>query len=171
MDAQLAQARVELEWGRNQALPGLDLAVIGSQDLGPGSSTRTPPELEAGVAIEIPIQTRSLEGRIGLAEAQVARLEIQARFVRDRVHADVRDTWNALSVARERTRVARLELDVARELERAERERFRIGEGNQFMVNVREQATLEAALREVDSRSDQLKAMASLETAMGQVPG
>jgi cobalt-zinc-cadmium efflux system outer membrane protein len=171
IEAQVQMARIEVDLNRNQTLPGLDLSLSGSQDLGAGSDRRTPAELEAGIGLEWPIQTRTLVGRLGISEAQLARLEAQQQFIRDRVHADVRDTWNALNLAKQRADISGKERELAAQLETAERERFRIGEGTLFMVNLREQATLEAGLREIDARADQLKQQAALEVAMGLLPG
>lgn len=171
IEAQVRMARIEVDLNRNQTLPGLDLSLTGSQDLGAGSDRRTPAELEAGIGLEWPLQTRTLVGRLGSSEAQLARLEAQQRFIRDRVRADVRDTWNALNLARQRADLSGQERELAARLETAERERFRIGEGTLFMVNLREQATLDASLREIDARSEQLKQQAALEVAMGLLPG
>ena len=169
--AQVRMARIEVELNRNQTLPGLDLSITGSQDLGEGSTKRQPTEIEAGIGLEWPIQTRTLEGRLGMSEAQLARLEAQQRVLQDRVRADVKDAWNALAIARKRADLSARERELASQLEEAERVRFRVGEGTLFVVNLREQATLEAALREIEARADQLKQLASLEVAMGLLPG
>ena len=79
----------------------------------------------------------------------------------------MRDALSALRAARTRVQVARRELEVARRLEAAERSRFELGEGTLLLVNLREQASTEAALREVDALADFHRAMASYRAATG----
>jgi len=47
---------------------------------------------------------------------------------------------------------------VARELESLDRDRFALGDSTQFVVNLRELATADAALREARARADYQKA-------------
>ena len=56
---------------------------------------------------------------------------------------------------------------MSRELEEAERTRFELGEGTFFMLNLREQATLDAALREALAQADYQRARAGYEYATG----
>jgi cobalt-zinc-cadmium efflux system outer membrane protein len=170
-DAQRAQARVELDLARNQALPVVDIVAQVSQDLGPSvssSDTRGRTELSAGLVLEVPLVMRAQIGRVRAAEAALARVEAQRTFARDRVVADVRDAVASLRAALERTEIARRELAVAREVEQAERERFRQGDSNIFLVNQREQTTAEASVRLVDATADWLRARAAFRAAMGQ---
>jgi outer membrane protein TolC len=81
------------------------------------------------------------------------------------VRVEVRDALSALEAARQRVEVARRELRLARELEQAEWSRFGLGESTLLFVNLREQTTAEASVREVDALSDYHKAVASLRAA------
>ncbi|MFN3429909.1 MAG: TolC family protein [Candidatus Sericytochromatia bacterium] len=165
--AQRAQAQVELEWAENQLSPGLDFSVTGAQDLGSGSAIRAVPELEAAIGLDVPLLTRGPVGRIGVARAAVARLASLERFARDRVAADVRDAHNAVAMASRRWLVADRELALSRRLEAAERDRFTLGEGTLFLVNLREQATADAASRLVDAQVDLHKSWATYQAAVG----
>ncbi|MEI8257721.1 MAG: TolC family protein, partial [Deltaproteobacteria bacterium] len=162
LDAMREQFRVERDWARNQLAPGIDVAVIGSQDLGPGSATRERFELEASVLVDIPLRTRVATGRVRAAEEGMARVDAQARFARERITADVSDALSAMDAARERTDIARRELSLARDLAGAERQRFDLGESTLLMVNLREQAAAEAAVREIDALADHHRAAANL---------
>jgi outer membrane protein TolC len=57
---------------------------------------------------------------------------------------------------------------LALELERAERARFDAGDSQLLIVNLREQQTAEAELREVDAMLDYHRASADLKAACGQ---
>lgn len=169
LDAQKKQAAIERRWAENQRRPAIDVAVVGSQDLGPGDAKRAKPVLEATLVVDIPILNRVATGRERAASAQMARIDAQARLQRDRILADVRDAVSALGAAEERVTVASAEIDVARALSRQELKRFDLGEGTLLLVNLREQAALEAALRHVDALADWHKARAAYRAATASV--
>lgn len=168
LEAMVDQARVDLRYAENQKKPGIDLFVMGSKDMGRGPPKITPAELEITVLVEIPLFNRVQEGRRRAAEAQIQKLSDQARFARDRVVAEVADATNAIDRARERAAAVRREVEVARTLIDAERERFELGDSTLLMVNLREQAYAEAELREVDALADQHRGVAALRAAVGQ---
>jgi outer membrane protein TolC len=58
---------------------------------------------------------------------------------------------------------------VARELERLERDRFDLGDSTQFLVNLRELAAADAAVRDIRAHTDYEKALARLDRATGRV--
>lgn len=171
LEAQRAQARLELDLAQNQLLPQLDVIAQVSQDFGSSFSmydTRGRTELSAGVAIEVPIVMRQQIGRLRAAEAALARIEAQRAFARDRVLADVRDAVAQLRAALQRTEMATREVQVAMQVEQAERERFRQGDSNIFLVNQREQARAEAEQRRIDAITDWLRARAAFRAALGE---
>lgn len=153
------QLRVERDWARNQQAPAIDAQLAVSQDFGPGSDTRQPTVLEGSLVIDIPTLNRAARGRVTAAQAAMARIDAQLRLQRDRIGTEVRDMLSALSAAAERVRLASEEVRTAREVENAERERFALGDSTLFVVNLREQATFEAALREVDALADFQRAL------------
>lgn len=165
LEASRRQQQVEHQLARNQRAPGVDVSVAASKDLGAGSAKRDKPELELGLLVDLPTLNRGATGRERQAAAVLARLETQLRLQKDRAGAEVRDALSALDAARERVEVARRELRLARELERAERARFELGESSLLFVNLREQTAAEAAVREVDALTDYHKSEASLRAA------
>lgn len=158
---QREQQRIERDLARNQMLPAIDLLAVASQDFGPGDPFRAPTVIEGGVSIEIPTLNRTARGRRQAAEALLARLDVQARFARDRIRAELADVLSAIATARDRVRIAHEEVELSREVEEAERTRFSLGDSNLIFVNLREQATAEASLREIDARLDYHRARAA----------
>ena len=166
-EAVKAQAQVELELARNQALPALDLFVVGSADLGPGDEKRGIPVIEVGVTIDIPIFGRPQRGRVRSQEAAVKRADNHAELARDRVGAEVADARSALEAARLRAEVAAREVALAEKLEALEKKRFDLGDSTMLIVNLREQATAEARIRRIDALVDYQKAQAAQRAAQG----
>jgi len=165
LEAQRAQARVELDWAKNQRMPAVDVMVMGSKDFGPGDVKLDKPVFEASVLIDIPLVARVPRGRVKAAEATMARIDEQTRLAKDRIVADVRNAKAALVAAQDRAALAKQELTVARQLAEAEAQRFLAGDGTLLIVNLREQAAAEAALRHVDALVDWHKAAANYRAA------
>ncbi len=151
---QKAQAKVEVELAKNQTLPALDVQLVASKDFGNGLASRRPVELEAQIFLDIPLQNRAARGREESARATVAKVAEQERGARDRIGADVRDAMSAIDLARARLTVARNEVSVSQDLEKAEWARFAAGDTTLLVVNLREQATFDARLREVDALAE-----------------
>lgn len=168
--AQKEQQEVELAFQKNQLLPGLDVGVAYTQDLGttprPELEPLGKPELEVSAVLDVPLLFRAPLGRIQSARAGVTRLDAQLQLARDRVAVDVRDALSALGAAEERITFTRREVAVSVELERGERTRFELGDSTLLFVNLREQAAAEARAREIDALADFHKAAASLRAAL-----
>lgn len=162
--------RVERDFHENQSRPAIDVTVAVSQDLGAGPQRLTTPGVEASVMVEIPILNRGPVGRARAAGAAAERIEAQRRLALDRVTAEVRDAASALEAARERAAIARREVGLARGLAERERERLRLGDGTLLVLNLREIAAAEAAVREVDARLDWQRAAVALRFAVGLTP-
>lgn len=171
LQLQLAQHDVELDFTENQLLPALDLQVAGARSFGPALPDRPDlkePVLELSLLLDVPLQNRLNEGRATALRAQVERTQLQRRFASERVVADVQDGSSAVVRAKERISAVHREVQLALELEVAERERFAAGDSQLLIVNLREQQTAEAQLREVDALFDYHRALADLRAAHGE---
>ena len=126
-----------------------------------------PPDLEVNAVLEVPILYRAPLGRISAARASIARLDAQLRLARDRVAMELNDSRSAFTAAITRLGLARQEISVATQLEQGERTRFGLGDSSLLFVNLREQATVEARLREIDALLDGHRAQATLLAALG----
>ena len=166
---QSQQTEVERRFAANQLAPAIDLRVAGVADLGrnpdPLNTSRERPELQLGLVVDIPLLNRANDGRVKAADATLTRLEDQRRLMQDRVGAEVADAVSALEAARQRVLVARREVALALELEAAERQRFDQGDSTLLIVNLREQATAESRVREVDAALDFQRALANYRAA------
>lgn len=165
---QRSQAEVDRKLAQNQLLPRVDLSLSFASQLGERRVGRGPNDLIASLAFELPAQRRAARGRDLAALARIEQFDQRERFARDQISAEVRDAYSALKAAYERTRVLREEVDVARQLETAERVRFELGEGNLFLVNLREQAAFETELRELAALAEYFRALAFYEYAIAE---
>ncbi len=160
------QVEVDLRLASNNRLPSLHFSVetnrdFGSAIKGAGSGT------EAGLTFTFPLQNRKASGKRAQARAKLAGVSADLRWAEDRVRADVQDAVSALRAAAATLEVVTEEVAVARELEGLERDRFALGDSTQFLVNLRELATADAALREAKALADYQKALVTVEAATG----
>jgi cobalt-zinc-cadmium efflux system outer membrane protein len=164
-----SQQEVQVRAARNTLLPTLDLFSDVSRDVGEGRPTREGTEVQAGLFFELPLQRRKASGKTRQAEAKLAGIDADLRFLEDRVRADVQDAASAVRAADASVDLVRQELQVARELEGLERDRFQLGDSTQFLVNLRELNTADAAFREVKALADYQKALVDFEAASGRL--
>lgn len=164
---QKGQIDIDRKLARNQRLPGLDFSVNYTRESGERLVRRGTDELAATLTFDLPLQRRAAKGKESVATAKWEQLDLRERFTRDQIAAEVRDAHSALRAAYQKSKVLREELEVARELEAAERVRFELGEGTLFLVNLREQATFDTALREVAATNEYFRARAQYEYALG----
>lgn len=169
------QLEIELEqnslrFHENQRSPQIDLIVGGSRDINGGAVKRDPWEAEFGVVFNIPLQTRKQDGKIGGTETKIEILRQKYRFLQDKISLEARDALIALDNALRRLEIIRQELAVAENLARAEKTRFDLGESTLLIVNLREQAAAEVALRLVGAEADYWIAQADYRAALMKTP-
>jgi outer membrane protein TolC len=167
--AQSNQNKIELELARNQVLPRLDLRVFSYNDYGTGNPDLEEPEVKAGLRIEIPLATRTQQGRIDYFESRERKLQFTETFLRERIRADVQDALNALDIARSRVEVAASEVKASEELAQGELKRFNLGDSNLIFVNLREQNAADAQVREIDALQDYQKAFVTFEAILARI--
>lgn len=166
--AQKDQVEVDRRLAQNQQLPGIDTQLTYIRESGDRQVRRGPNDLIASLVFEMPAQRRQARGREASALARLEQVRQREQFAREQVEAEVRDAHSALSAAHRRARLLTEELDVARQLEEAERIRFGLGDGTLFLVNLREQATFDTELRQVSAVNEYFRALAQYEYAIAE---
>lgn len=169
LEATADQLRIDSRLARNDQRPEIDFQVGFTAESGNATNVRRgPQELKAALIFELPFQRRAATGKLQSAEAKLRQVDQRERFTRDQIEAEVRDAASAVRNAHDRVLLLRDEVRLARDLEEAERARFQLGDGTLFLVNLREQATADAAQREISATSDYFRATAQYEFAVAQ---
>jgi len=169
LKAQHEQNEIELRLARNQVLPKLDLRVFSANEFGTGNPYQEAPEVKAGLRIEIPLATRTQQGKIDYYEARQQKLAFTETFLKERIRADVQDALNALEIAKARVDVVSKEVAAARDLARGESKRFDLGDSNLIFVNLREQNAADAEVREIEALQDYQKAFIAFEATLARI--
>ncbi len=172
VEISLAAQEVEIELvnSRNQMLPGLSVGLIASKDVGPRASPlgdKRPFELEAAVLADVPLQRRTASGRIEIAQGKLAQLNAKRRFTSDKIAVDVQNAIAALTTAMDQVAQARESVELNLRMEQAEQRKFDLGTSDLLVVNLREQATADAAQTEVDALLEFYKAEVNFNAAIG----
>jgi cobalt-zinc-cadmium efflux system outer membrane protein len=162
------QVEIDKRLAQNQRLPNVDLFTEYLREFGAGPVKRGPNDLRVGILFDLPLQRRQATARLENAEARLGQIRQRLQFQRDQVSADVRDAASAVRAAYERSLVLTQELQITRDVEAAERLRFELGDSTLFVLNLREQATAEAAIREANALADYFRAYASYELAIAR---
>lgn len=165
------QLHIDLANAQNLCLPQLDAVLVGSQDVGapakPKFDDKGPFELEAGLIASVPLQRRKAQGKSMAVQGKLSQLQAKTQYTQDKIVAEVQSANVALVAAHQQLAQARQALDLARQMEAAERRKFDLGDSNLLLVNLREQATADAALTEVEAQLNYFVAAADFRAAMG----
>jgi outer membrane protein TolC len=163
------KTNVQLNYAKNLTLPELDGGLYASKDVGAPASSKgdkTPFELEAGLYFEVPLQRRLGWGEIRAAESEMARLRAEEQYAADFVTAKVRDAVIALDATYERIDIAKRAVELAKQMETAERRRFELGQSNILFVNLREANTNETEISLILAYADYFLALADYRAAL-----
>ena len=164
LQAELDVAQLSEELYANQLLPRLDLTAAAAQPLQHDAKT----DMRLTLAISSPLQRREARGARQAAEAEMDRIRAEQRLFQDQILADIRTALIALQAAQQSVELARAELELTRVLEEAERVQFREGSSTLLIVNLREQATADAAMSLVDAEKKLQMAYITYHLSLGQ---
>lgn len=153
--ARLDNARMlesqRLALAENALLPRVDLGLKGAQDIGGGSRTRRGFDTLVDLTLSIPLERRRGEGLIAESRARLRQLEFERTLTEQRLGNEIRKLGTALNAAREFVAVTADEAVQATRMVTAEHQRFAAGASDFFLVNLREERSADARLRNLDA--------------------
>ncbi|MEM9897968.1 MAG: TolC family protein [Pseudomonadota bacterium] len=148
----LDRARAKVQLSENELKPRLDLNAEVSRDFGEineGGPSFDSTDTIVGFRFSVPFQRREAKGRLARARADFDAVEQARRRTQDRIELEVRNILINLTTSARIATIAGQETSQAETMERAERERFASGASDFFLVNVREETTADARIREL----------------------
>jgi outer membrane protein TolC len=117
----------------------------------------------------VPLRTRTAQGKMQQAQLKLDKLVQDIRQTRQDIRLQIEDVLSALEAVWLRYEAAEEEWQLAQQLEQGERTRFDLGDSTLFLVNQRERATAEAAVRLIDLRAEYQLGRASFLAVTGQL--
>ena len=164
-----AKAKVDQRLASNNLKPNLDLSVELNQALGgdlPSDIENT--EITALVSFSVPIGRNEAKGRLEAINAHLAQLGKQKEFARESILADANDSFSALNAAYLALGQTSLNVELSEELEAAENDKLTNGASDLLALQIREQATFDARILEVDALNSYFKALADYHAAVAK---
>lgn len=157
-------SQIDLDLGRNQRRPAIDLGLSPGRDTGFGGVGNI---FKAELSVALPLRQRTADGRIQAAQAKLQKIDLELLNQRQTILVEVNDAINAINTTYERFVAAEAEVQLARQLEVGERTRFNLGDSTLFLVNQRERATAEAENKLIEIRAEYEQAIAAFRAASG----
>lgn len=165
---QLERARNRVELRRNDMKPNLDLSVELSRDFGPigdGGPTFDSTDTVVGLTFSVPLQRRTARGAVQRAEAELREIELREQRTADQIRVELDNILVNLNASLQSASLANDEVEQRTTMVNAERKRFRLGAGNFFLVNVREEDAANAQVRAIRAELNGRLAAASYSAA------
>lgn len=138
---QKEQNSSQLKYADNLFKPQLDVDLGASKDLGNGSASRSQANNYVGLDFAIPLQQREARGKSAEYESKLKSLKFEQQLLEDRIKAELEQIKIQISSIVEMHQNLSEEAKLADLLEHSEREKFKHGASNFFLVNLREQDT------------------------------
>lgn len=148
----LERATNKVALRRNDLQPRLDASVELSRDfgaVGDGGPTFDSTDTVVGVTFSVPLQRRQARGALQRAEAELRETELRQRRIADQLTTDVANILANLTAALKQGELANAEVSQANTMVQAERTRFRLGAGEFFLVNAREETAANAQINAI----------------------
>ena len=142
-----ANNRVALR--QNDLQPSLNASVELSRDfgqIGPGGPGFDSTDTVVGLTVSVPLQRRTAQGAVQRAEAELRETELRQRRITDQITTDVANILANLAAGLKLADLAEAEVKQANAMVQAERTRFRLGAGEFFLVNAREETAANARI-------------------------
>lgn len=145
----LERANNKVALRQNDLQPSLNASVELSRDfgqIGPGGPGFDSTDTVVGLTFSVPLQRRTARGAVQRAEAELRETELRQRRIADQISTDVSNILTNLGAALKLADLANAEVKQANQMVAAERTRFRLGAGEFFLVNAREETAANAQI-------------------------
>jgi outer membrane protein TolC len=173
LDMRLKQSTDRLALDQNSLQPRLDLKLEASQDIGPvgeGGRSRVGTETKVGLSFALPLERRVAKGRIDQTIAEIDAIRRKRQQTEEQIVAAIDALAIDVRATGQLRALAEAEQDRATLMARAENRRFMMGASDFFLVNVREEAAADAAVRKLDAAYREVVAHAELAVAAVDLP-
>lgn len=164
------QLNIALRQACNETLPEIDAGLLVAQDLGePTSSKRDKSEfeVEASLMVSVPLERRKAFGKVRQLRGKLAQVRAKTRFAADKISIEAQAAYAALVTAAQRVSQTSESLELARQMQVAERRLYELGQSTLFNLNLREKQTADAAVERVGALFDYHSARAAYAAALG----
>jgi len=153
---------------KNNLKPKLDLNVEVSRDFGniaEGGSSRDSTDTIIGFKFSVPLQRREAKGRLSRANAELRAARLREQRVQDQIEVELSNILVDLTTTLELSTLAKDEVKQSNIMVEAERNKFRLGASDFFLVNLREERAADAQIRAIRAKLNGRVARTSYDAA------
>lgn len=151
LNTEIDMANQQQEFFDSRYLPDVKVKYEAIEDRGVGSKTLQGMDHKIVVGIEIPLEYNLIKGEANANEAKRRILGHERRLLEDNLKVKVNQLKAKLEASMKIIKNARQEVALGRELEAGEKQKFRSGASDFFVVNLREMNTFDARLRQIEA--------------------
>jgi len=143
-----------LKYAKNLLQPKLDLSFEASKDHGSGDIAKAQSRNNIGLNLAIPLQFSQARGKKLEAVSKLESIKQKIKMSQDQINYEIRQLQQNISNIHDIFINAKEETSLAQKLEKAEQQRFKLGDSNFFLVNFREAAWADAKIKQTIALQD-----------------
>lgn len=141
------KAKSLLKQAENLYKPKLDVDFGISNDVSNENQARGQTKNEVKLKFEVPFQQRKAKGEIIKAESKISKIKYEERLLEDSIKVTLNQINNTINNIVQMHQNLTKEVSLSKKLEDAEMKRFFKGGSDFFLINLREQATASAKIK------------------------
>lgn len=169
LDFQYRIVQVDLQQARNLTQPELDATLWSAKDVGgwtTKSGNKAPFQAEAGVNFSVPLQRRKALGKMAAIEGKLVQIATKRRFAENKITTEVQNAVIMIDAAYRSIDKARQSVKLNEEMERLEDVKLEKGDSDLLLVNLREAATFDARVIEIEALLHYFESQADYRAAL-----
>lgn len=151
LEKEIRMAQQELTGAQQALLPRLTTGVELKRDFGEGDVNLGQTEVNANAQFQLFFQNREAKGRRDISSLEIRRVRYIQRLEQDTLSQREAVLWSEIQNAYRVIELARSEQELAKRVEDAEREKWREGDSDFILVNLREQNTAYARIKFIEA--------------------
>ncbi len=152
VENQIELAQADLRQGQNLMQPQLDFNIEVSRDFGTGSITREGTDVILGLTFTLPLERTQARSTVAKARAKIDELGYRQQIINEQLEIEIMNLANDVQAARRLVEITEQEVEQAQIMQAAENKRFDNGASDFFLLNIREENTADAIIRNILSQ-------------------
>lgn len=169
LDFQHRMAQVDWRQAQNLTQPELDATLWSGKDVGgwtDSKGSKTPYQAEAGLNFSVPLQRRKALGKIAAVEGKLVQIATKRRFAENKITIEVQNAVITIDAAYRSIDKARASVKLNEQMQQFEVVKLERGDSDLLLLNLREAATFDARVVELEALLHYFESQADYRAAL-----
>ena len=169
LDFQHRMAQVDWRQAQNLTQPELDATLWSGKDVGgwtDSKGSKTPYQAEAGLNFSVPLQRRKALGKIAAVEGKLVQIATKRQFAENKITIEVQNAVITIDAAYRSIDKARESVKLNEQMQQFEGVKLERGDSDLLLLNLREAATFDARVVELEALLHYFESQADYRAAM-----